>query len=174
MIRRVQRILASLLLGLVISQSLPEGANADSAIFVADLEGTPIPATSVGDYYCHDFDYPFVHCFATAVRLEKVVEGVLGPSSDPSVLGAAAVSYVKIYDYASYAGSLAYISQTYGNLGDIGWNDRISSYIALNRETGAFYTDSWYSGSIDYFCCNQGVASLSSTFDNRITSVKRT
>ncbi len=149
----------------------------NDAILVAELEGMPIPVTSVGDYFCHDFDYPVIHCFRTEAALEEAVSNALSSAvaeSSDGTLTIAAVSYVRVWEYASYAGNNAYLSQDYANLADIGWNDRISSYWALNSETGAFYTDGFYGGYIDYFCCNEKVSSLSSTFDNRISSVRRT
>lgn len=173
---RARRAFISLLIALSAMPMLAAPASAESPVLIAELEGQPIPATSAGDYYCHDFDYPVIHCFRTADALERSVEGltaVVGADS-ATIAGTTAVSYVKIYDYASYAGNYAYISQDYSQLGDIGWNDRISSYIALNSETGAFYTNAGFGGTIDYFCCNQGVASLSSTFNNQISSVRRT
>ncbi len=165
----------------IISVGLPNvvfaGETVESPVLVAELEGVPIPATAAGEYFCHDFDYPLIRCFRSGDALEAAVEArgvttTLG--SETLDLSTTAVSYVKIYDYTSYAGSYAYISQDYSYLGDIGWNDRISSYIALNSETGAFYTNGGYGGTIDYFCCNEGVPSLSSTFNNQISSVRRT
>ncbi len=162
-------------LGAAPARAEDETTNAE--ILVAELEGMPIPATSAGDYFCHDFDYPVIHCFRTEAALEAAVSTSLSSAvaeSSDGTLTIAAVSYVRVWEYASYAGNNAYLSQDYSNLADIGWNDRISSYWALNSETGAFYTDGAYGGYIDYFCCNQKVASLDSTFDNRISSVRRT
>ena len=141
----------------------------------AHLEGAPIPATSAGSYFCHDFTYPVIECFHTGDALEAAVALLLdGTAAELSAMGITATSYVKVYEYGAYAGNYAYLSQDYSYLGDIGWNDRISSYIALNSETGAFYTNAAYGGTIDYFCCNQNVANVGSTFDNQISSVRRT
>ena len=170
---RVTRSLIALVAVLAISQATTPTASAGDPLLVAELEGGPIAATSVGDHYCHDFDYPVIRCFWTEDALEQAVSSRLATTVGDTVT-VLAVSYVRVFEFASYAGHSAYLSQDYAVLGDIGWNDRISSYWALNSETGAFYTDTVYSGTIDYFCCNQSVGSLSSTFDNRISSVKRT
>jgi hypothetical protein len=49
-------------------------------------------------------------------------------------------------------------------------DDRISSYIARNGGSGHFYTDWFYLGSSDYFCCNE-TNSLLYGFDNTFSSV---
>lgn len=173
----IRRVFISLACGLVLSQALPSVAQAQSPevpTLVADLEGTPIPATSAADYHCHDFDYPLIHCFSTSEALEASVSGWASGTDAADTASLLAVDYVRIYEFASHGGTSFIVSQDYSNLGTIGWNNRISSYRGLNLETGSFYTDTVYAGTIDSFCCNESVTSLSSTYDNQFSSVKRT
>lgn len=143
----------------------------------ADLEGEPLAATSAGDHFCHDFDWPRIHCFRTAQALDAGVQHWLRPRVDgPEAIreeftaSVAASGYVKIFQYGLYAGNLAYLSRDYSNLDEIGWGDKISSYIVYNSAAGEFYVNPGYGGAIDYYCCNQSVAALSSTFDNKFSA----
>jgi hypothetical protein len=133
----------------------------------AFLDGKPIPLGEVGEHYCHDFDYPEIQCYSTAAELE-------GTTASPEMAAlAAGVTYVTVYDYTLYAGSYMHISQDYWSLSTIGWNDRISSYIARNYETGSFWTDWFYGGTRWNFCCNSSVSDLGG-FSNTFSSVFRT
>jgi hypothetical protein len=134
-----------------------------SAPLVADLEGQPLELARVGTLYCHDFDFPRIHCFRTAAALTTAVTPVLATSS---------VNYVLIFDYTTYAGAYMYISQDYSILAVIGWNDRISSFKAVNSQSGTFYGDWLYGGSQYGFCCNQNVSSLGS-YNDTFSSVAR-
>lgn len=130
----------------------------------AVLAGTRIDLARVGTLHCHDFRWPEIECFATARDLE---------TNASAVLAAAAVDYVRIFENTSFGGVSMYVSQDYSVLVLIGWNDRISSFKALNSETGSFYTDWFYGGTRYGFCCDQSVATLGS-FDNTFSSMQRT
>jgi hypothetical protein len=131
---------------------------------VASLDGTPIPLRDVARYYCDDFAYPVITCSTSAVRAETRVA---------AALQAFDVMYVTIYDAAGFGGAWMNVSQDYSALTFIGWNDRISSFKARNSETGRFWTDWFYSGTIYGFCCNQQVGSLGG-YDNTFSSIQRT
>jgi hypothetical protein len=128
----------------------------------ADVEGKSIALSDVGKYFCEDFSAPAIHCFSRAADLEASVE----------VVAAAATNYVIVYEFQTYAGAYMYMSQDYSALVTIGWNDRISSYRALNSESGHFFTDWFYGGSGFGFCCNQQVPGLG-VYDNTYSSVHR-
>jgi hypothetical protein len=139
-----------------------------SAQVSADLAGKPIPLVDVSGYHCHDLDYPRIHCFQTASEVSLALEPVLG------LLGVTATSYVQVFEHNWYGGGSMTISQDYTVLATIGWNDRISSFRALNSETGSFYWDWFYGGSMPYnFCCNQNVPTLG-TWNDNVSSVHRT
>ena len=139
----------------------------------ADLAGRPIELAHVAGLHCHDLDFPRLHCFETARARDAALTleagaGSLGP------LGATATAYVTVFEHASYGGASMTVSQDYSTLAFIGWNDRISSFKALNSETGNFYWDWLYGGGTPYtFCCNQNVPSLGIWNDN-ISSILRT
>lgn len=137
----------------------------------AELAGRPLPLHQVANYHCHDFEYPIIRCFTSSAALESDVTSVLASTR---AVSAQAVTYVRVWDLTWYAGYSMFISQNYGNLGSIGWNDRISSYVAQNGESGEFFTNAYGGGAIDSFCCSQSAPTLSSTFNNAFSSVYRT
>jgi hypothetical protein len=170
MFPRRPALLALLVAAILVPPSPVAAAQASSPV-TADLDGTAIVLVDVGRYYCHDFDAPRFHCFETAAALDAVLE----PASDLlGLLVAAAPNYVVIYENGWYGGASMYVSQDYTVLATIGWNDRISSFKALNSETGNFHWDWFYGGGTPYtFCCNQNVPSLG-TWNDNISSVRRT
>jgi hypothetical protein len=129
----------------------------------ADLDGRSIVLSDVGQHFCEDFTTPVIHCFSKAADLEASVAPRLASATG---------NYVIIYDFTGYAGSYMYISQDYTVLATIGWNDRISSYVALNSNLGHFFTDWFYGGTQYGFCCNQQVPALG-IYDNTFSSVHR-
>jgi hypothetical protein len=166
MIRRRSSLVATLVAALL----LPPAASASqpSIEITADLAGRAIPLAEVSEHHCHDLDFPRIHCFDTASELSLALRPVLG------LLGVTATSYVQVFEHAWYGGGSMTMSQDYTVLATIGWNDRISSFKALNSETGKFHWDWFYGGSMPYtFCCNQNVPTLG-TWNDNISSVRRT
>ena len=141
----------------------------------ADLDGRPIPVSEISRHYCHDRDYPKIHCYATPSRLEAAIRAPGTAISTPGggVQAASTSDYVVIYSGTSYSGAYMYLSQNYDVLAFVGWNDRIRSYRSLNGASGVFYTDWFGSGSALTFCCGRTATYLSSTFDRQISSVYR-
>jgi hypothetical protein len=161
--------------------AFPVGVSASEPIMRADLEGKPIRLVEVGNWYCHDFDYPSIHCFRTAAELDLAVANLgielLAPNEDaigssPAVVSA--LSYVRVFVDAGYGGSSAYFSVNYSNLGLIGWNDKISSYVALNSLSGQFWENTSYWGLLDSFCCNQLVSYVGDAYNDKFSSVRKT
>jgi hypothetical protein len=144
--------------------AVPVQAGSGTEARTADLDGRPIALAQVGTLHCQDFDHPRIHCFTTAAALD---------ASLTQTLAATGISYVQIFENASYGGASMYVSDDYSALSSIGWNDRISSYKAVNSETGTFFTDWFYGGSSYGFCCNQNVSSLGG-FNDTFSSVRRT
>ena len=142
----------------------------------ADLEGRPIAATSASDYFCHDFDFPQVHCFRTAERLEAALAGAQATSQRVDAATGVTVSfgpqdYVTAYSDSSYGGSYIHLSLNYDTLYWIGWSDRISSFKVRNNRSGTFW-ENWYGGGRRTdFCCNHTVPWLAAGVDNTFTSV---
>jgi hypothetical protein len=141
----------------------------------ADLEGRPIDPEQASSYFCHDFDFPQIHCFSTPSELDAAVaQPVSAPSRGVVAAAFGPADYVTVYSLPTYAGSFAHLSQNYDALATIGWNDTISSYKARNSRTGSFYEHWFAGGSKKTFCCNQNVPSLPSGVDNTFSSVYRT
>ncbi len=129
----------------------------------ADLDGRPIPPADVGKWYCHDFNFPVIHCFSDPTRLDV---------STTTALAATSVTYVTVFEFTTYQGAFMHMSQDYSILALIGWSDRISSFQVKNGQSGKFWTDWLYSGTRYDFCCNQNVGSLGS-FNDTFSSVFR-
>jgi hypothetical protein len=164
---------------------VPSGVAASDPTIRADLNGRPIPAVQVGDWYCHDFEFPLIHCFRTEEELDAAVAGPgsqpLGPETSTnesagtaSPAGVLAVNYVHVYVDASYFGNSAYFSVNYSNLALIGWNDKISSFVGLDSATGQFWENASYTGFLFGFCCNAQVSYVGNSSNDRFSSVKRT
>lgn len=155
-------IATGLVLALGISQ--PVAAKPASAEkLTADLDGQPIKLSDVGRWYCDDFSYPAIHCYSSPALLE----GQVG-----ALAAVAAVDYVTVYEYSSFAGSYMHMSQDYTALVTIGWSDRISSLKVRNSQQLHFYVDWFYGGTRYFACCNSQVSSLG-TLDNTFSSVHR-
>lgn len=136
----------------------------------ADLDGKPLALVEVGDHYCHDLDFPAIHCFTDPKALESEME-----SADSNSGASAAAStgiYVTVYEYTTFQGSYMHMSQNYTCLACIGWNDRISSFAVKNSQSGNFYIDWFYGGTVYGFCCNQELSGLGS-YNNTFSSVYR-
>ena len=141
----------------------PVQGRSATEMLTADFDGKPIELTEVGTLHCHDFDHPRIHCFAT----QDALDAAAAPS-----LAAAGTSYLAIYENAYYGGAAMYVADDYTILATIGWNDRISSFRAVNSQAGTFYVDWFYGGSSYSFCCNQNAPYLGS-FNDTFSSVRR-
>ncbi len=169
-----RRSSVSFLIGLVFLGQLmaPAPTAASEPTLSADMGGHAIPAIQVGQYYCHDFDYPRIHCFPTDARLEQAVAAYgAGPLATP---GSASVAYVRVFQDASFSGNSMYISADYPDLDSIGWNDKISSFYGLNNLAGAFYQNAYYTGLVYSFCCNTQVTYVGNVYNDMFSSVQHT
>jgi hypothetical protein len=148
---------------LAIGLSLTAAKPVSDPVMYADLDGKPIALVDVGKYYCHDFDFPAIHCFSDPKALES--------NSDVQA-AASTVEFVTVYEYTTFQGAFMHMSQNYTVLATIGWNDRISSFVVKNSQSGNFYTDWFYGGTVYGWCCNQQLTGLGS-YDNTFSSVYR-
>ncbi len=151
------------------------GVQAQQPEIRADLDGRPINPARSSSYFCHDFDFPQIHCFSTPGGLEAAVAQPASASLQGSVAAAFGPNdYVTVYSSPGYAGSFAHLAQNYDVLATIGWNDTISSYRARNNRKGTFFEHWFAGGSTKKFCCNQNVPSLPAGVDNSFSSVYQT
>jgi hypothetical protein len=79
---------------------------------------------------------------------------------------------LSVYEHSTYQGAYMHMSEDYSILSLIGWSDRISSFIAKNSLSGAFWTDWLYTRTRYNFCSNSAVGSLGS-FNDTFSSVFR-
>lgn len=173
--RRLQIVMASAV-AIVAGSLLGSPVAAQEAHLRADLDGRPIRAETASAYFCHDFDYPEIHCFSSPGALEASMKERVPELSKASVVAAAVgpSDYLTIYSGGSYSGTFAHLSQNYDALVTIGWNDTISSYKARNGRSGIFY-EHWFAGGVaTAFCCNQWVPSLPASKNNTFSSVYQT
>ena len=154
-------VLSTTLIGLRLSAV---SADDGSPTLSAYLDGKAISLADVSRYHCDDFAYPVIQCSVSAVVMSSRTLLVTLLSN---------VDYVTVYEGSSYFGASMTMSQNYGALALIGWNDRISSFKARNSETGAFFVDWFSTGSEWQFCCNTAQSSLGA-YDNTFSSVERT
>jgi len=126
---------------------------------VADVEGQPLRPALIPTLYCHDFDFPAIHCFRSPARLEADKAQRRELRSEVS-LSFGVADYVTIFDGANFTGGYMDVSQNYDALFWVGWNDRISSFKVRNSASGSFWTDWYRSGTGRSFCCNANVSSL--------------
>lgn len=100
----------------------------------AELNGHAISLADVSRSHCHDLAYPLIRCFLTPVERdadEAAVAMAMSPGrSAPFGAAASAISpYVRWYLDANSGGPSFDASVVYSDLGVIGWNDKISSFM---------------------------------------------
>ncbi len=169
------RVIMALAACLVVLLVLPGAASAhDSSVtgppgpVVADLAGHTIAVGEIPHWYCHDLDFPRIHCFATAAELEHAL--ATHQSARPAGTAGASID-LAIYADANWQGGTTVISQAYPDLGTIGWNDKISSFKVLNGVAGHFATDIYNSGAYDYFAPYQLTTYVGNAWNDTFSSV---
>jgi hypothetical protein len=115
--------------------------------------------------HCHDYAYPEMTCFAT----EAERDAAMLPDRFADFT-TASTGYVVAYANNSYGGSSVVLSQDHGNLGFIGWADKISSYKVYTNLTGYFHEHTWYTGRVQSYCCNTYVSYVGDTLNNTFSS----
>jgi len=161
--RALAPIAAGMLIATLLAPSAAFAGDADPELS-ATLDGRPIPLDEVGKHDCDDFSYPEIRCFSVRVVIDSRALLVTMLTS---------IDYVSIYDGTNYTGASMNVSQDYGTLSTIGWNDRISSIKGRNSDTGTLWTDWFYGGTWYSFCCNTQVPNLGA-YSNAFSSVERT
>lgn len=137
----------------------------------ADLGGRPIALDDVARYHCHDADYPLIHCFLSQ---QDLLDSVARYTADAEAeVGATGTAYVRAYADASFGGSSFTFTADYSNLGTIGWNDRISSFLSLNCGAGEFREHAGYAGFRYPFWCGDRVAYVGDAYNDRFSAVRR-
>ncbi len=161
-----RHLIRPVLLGLALASIISNVGAASSR-----LDGS---AESPREEHCHDFAYPDLTCFST--EAERDADFTLAGSGEDLLTargdGLVIVSsgYVIAYEYASYGGSSVVLSQDHGNLGSIGWADRISSYKVYTNLTGYFHEHTWFGGRVQSYCCYSHVSYVGNLLNNTFSS----
>ena len=155
--RRVYHIVGSLIVGLALL-ALPGYTHAKSMIVT--LDGQPSTLNVATAFHCHDLVDLKLQCFTSSAERDRAVDS----QSENST------GYVIAYAAISYGGSSVVLSQSYANLGTIGWNNIISSYKVFTNLTGAFYQNTSYSGGTQHYCCFTNVSYVGDTFNDTFSS----
>lgn len=138
----------------------PTHANArgilDEATLASDINRTQ---------HCHD-GRGTLACFASEADRDADFES----SREAGVQALSGGGWVIAYAHASFAGSSVTLSQSYANLGTIGWNDVISSYKVYTSLTGAFYKNTSYGGGFQSYCCWWQVSYVGDAFNDTFSS----
>lgn len=173
---RLGRTAGMLAVALVMVGVYARSADAASGpVIEADLGGRPIPAVDVGRYQCEDFDFPRIHCYLSAVDLERAVArrlAVPAPAGTGAFATTLATDYVRVYADKGFQGASAYLSVPYDDLSVIGWNDRISSFQALAGNGGTFFEHIYGGGFASGFSANQQVTYVGDAYNDRFSSVR--
>lgn len=148
----------------------PQVASAGGQIR-AVLDGRPVTLAEASSLSCHDFDYPVLTCFRTSAELESAAAArVRAGSGSAAPLSAAVTGYVIVYVDGAYGGSARALSQDYAYLGDIGWNDVISSLKSYGA-TGHFWQNSPSGGFIYYFYPTTQVSYVGDFYNDKFSAV---
>jgi hypothetical protein len=172
--RFFRRVSIALVALMVVTGAAAGGAVAkgprDNTI-VADLDGRRISVSEIPDWFCHDLDFPLIHCYTTAAQLDAALHDAASGLAGLAA-GAAGMPYVYVYGDAGTLGPAYAVSQAWDNLSSIGWNDKISSFKALNGLSGHFATDAYNSGRLyPTFCCNTVVTYVGDFWNDQFSSV---
>lgn len=169
---RVSIALVALVVATGVALAPVSAADPAGGQITADLEGRPIAVSEIPDWFCHDLDFPQIHCYRTPAKLEHALDLRITAALAGEVGTRAVIPYVIVYRDATYAGPNTAIAQPYDDLGLIGWNDMISSFKAVNGLSGHFATDARNSGRLyPGFCCNVQVSYVGDAWNDQFSSV---
>lgn len=142
--------------------------------------GHTIVPTLASHYFCHTRDYPVVRCFDSQAAVEADL-GLTEPlgsgqasestATSGGMTQASQVAYTIAYTNSYYGGTALTVYGAVSALGDIGWNDTISSFKSVNCGIPRYYVNAGYSGSYWQNGCNvwsPDLASYNDTFSSVI------
>ena len=170
MSREVRTLLITAAAAVLLAMS--PGTSAAASGVRAVLDGQPISLERAGELSCHDFAYPILTCFATSAELEAAAEQAAagGGSASGGTAFLVTSGYVIVYEDGGYLGAAQAISQNYSYLGDIGWNDKISSLRSYGA-AGHFWEHAPVGGFIYYFYSTTWVSYVGDAYNDRFSSV---
>ena len=172
MMRKVRTLLLVGALGAALTTLVPATVAADRGIR-AVMDGKPITLEQARSLSCHDFDFPVLTCFATSQEMEAAAAAKAQAhtrQASGSVEYVTTTGYVIVYVDGAYGGASRAISQDYSYLGDIGWNDVISSLRSYGA-SGRFFEHAPPSGLVYYFYSTTQVSYVGDIYNDKFSSV---
>lgn len=168
---------AAALLGMLILT--PTGVSATDANLHAEMDGQFIAIKRIPTLHCHDAAYPEVRCFVSELQRDKDFASSMAPTASlgaqvaptSETLATLAVTYVIWYDNANYGGGSFQTANSWSNMVDISWNDRISSFKAYNNGRPKWFQDSDYGGWWTMWGTNVWLSYVGDAFNDQFTSV---
>lgn len=154
-------------LALALAVTLPTGQVSGSTGIRAVMDGKPITLKEAETLSCHDFDFPVLTCFADSAQMEKAAAERF---AERKAMAVASSGYVVVFEHGAYAGATRTISQSYSYLGDIGFNDKISSFKSYGA-TGRFYDNAPPGGLVYSFGGSTWVSYVGDTYNDKFSSV---
>jgi hypothetical protein len=133
----------------------------------AVMSGQPITLKAAERLSCHDFDYPILTCFETSAEMEKAAAE---RSAARAKMTAASSGYIVVFEHGTYAGTSRTLSQSYSYLGDIGFNDKISSFKSYGA-TGRFWEHAPPGGLIYFFYSTTRVSYVGDSYNDKFSAI---
>jgi hypothetical protein len=162
-----------LLPGLVAASvaATPSGAAARSSA-TAEFEGHAIPLESVASHHCHDAAFPVIRCFSTADAAARDLQLVQRrrDRSGATTLSVTSGGSLVAYEHSGYGGASITFTQSWNNLTDLGWNDRISSFKDFGA-TGSFHAEAFNQGLVYSFSGTQQTSYVGDTYNDKFSSI---
>lgn len=134
----------------------------------AILDGQRISVARAAELSCHDLDYPVITCFSSSKEMLEAVSVLTTERSDGGT-EALATGYVIVWADATFAGASRTLSINYPYLGDIGWNDRISSFRSYGA-SGRFREHSPGSGFIYSYSSSAYVTYVGDVYNDKFSA----
>jgi hypothetical protein len=159
------------LAAVIVALSLFPGPGRAAQTLMVTLDGTSTSLTQSTKYHCHDLIAGQLTCYRSASRRDADVTRLL-EHRRANALGATATGYVIAYAGISYTVSSVVLTQNYANLATIGWDNVISSYKVFTNLTGAFYSNTYYAGLTQYYCCFRDVPYVGDGYNDTFSSFR--
>ncbi len=154
------------------------GTSAATPAIQAEADGHAIALADVSRYHCHDLASPLIRCFATAAARdadEAAMVRALSPGGTLTTDASAATTsaYVRWYLDANYGGPSFDAFLAYRDLGTIGWNDKISSFMTYAGGHPRWWKDIGFAGVSWDWGAGVSVPNVGTAANDQFSSVER-
>jgi hypothetical protein len=163
------RVRRSTALTVIVALILFAGPGRTAQTLAVTLDGTSASLAQATRYHCHDLIAGQLTCYRSASRRDADVTRLF-EQRHANPLGATATGYVIAYAGISYTVRSVVLTQNYANLATIGWDNVISSYRVFTNLTGAFYSNTYYAGLTQYYCCFRDVPYVGDSYNDTFSS----